>query len=179
LFSDGDGSVLATFGPLSVTGEGVRLAAVVAIRVITMAGAVTLFYMTTRPSELVASLEAHGTSARLTFVIHNTIAMVPRLAERAADVAAAQRARGMDTQGSLWRRARGVVAVAAPTVLGSVAEAEARTLALETRGFGAPGRRTLLWVPPDSPLQRLARLSVTAALVLLMVARITGVPLPC
>jgi energy-coupling factor transport system permease protein len=179
LFTNGDGSVLATIGPISVTGDGVRLAAEVAFRVMTMAGAVSLFYLTTRPSELVASLEAHGASARLTFVIHNTIAMIPRLAERAADVAAAQRARGLDTQGSLWHRARGVVAVAAPTVLGSVAEAEARTLALETRGFGAPGRRTLLWVPPDSRLQRLARWSVAVALVLLMGARISGLALPC
>ena len=48
--------------------------------------AVTLFYLTTRPAELVASLQAHGTPARLTFVIHNAVAMIPRLAERAAEV---------------------------------------------------------------------------------------------
>ena len=71
-------------GPLRVTGEGVGVAVEVVVRVLVMAGAVTLFYLTTRPAELVASLQAHGVPARLTFVIHNAVAMIPRLAERAA-----------------------------------------------------------------------------------------------
>ena len=159
--------------------DGINLVATVVARVMVMAGAVSLFYLVTRPAELVASLQAHGAPARVTFVIHNAIAMIPRLAERAFEVSAAQRARGLDTEGSAWRRARGVVALATPTVLGSVAEAEMRTLALETRGFGRPGRRTLLWVPQDSTMQRLVRWTVTASVGLLAAARVTGAELPC
>ncbi len=105
-----------------------------------------------------ASLQYHGASPRLTFVIHNGVAMIPRLAERAGEVTAAQRARGLDTEGSILRRARGVVAVAAPTVLGALREVETRTLALETRGFTRPGRPTVLWPPHDSGAQRAAAL---------------------
>jgi len=159
--------------------EGTGLVVTVVARAIAMAGAVSLFYLVSKPSELVASLQAHGASARVTFVIHNAVAMIPRLAERAAEVTAAQRARGLDTEGSIWRRARGVVAVAAPTVLGSVAEAEVRTLALETRGFSRPGRRTLLWVPHDSLVQRLVRWSVATAVLVLAAARVTGTVMPC
>jgi energy-coupling factor transport system permease protein len=177
LFSVG-GTVIAEVGPLQITEEGVALAAEVVARVLTMAGAVVLFYATTRPAELVGSLQYHGVSARLTFVIHNGVAMIPRLRERAAEVTAAQRARGLDTEGSVLRRGRGVLAVAAPTVLGAVREVETRTLALETRGFTRPGRHTVLWPPHDSGLQRLARWGVTAGLLLLALARVTGV-LPC
>lgn len=159
--------------------EGLVLAAEVLVRVLTMSGAVVLFYITTRPSELVASLQYHGLSSRATFVIHNGVATIPRLVERAREVTAAQRARGLDTEGRTWRRARGVVAVAAPTVLSSVHEVETRTLALETRGFTRPGRRTLLWEPRDSGVQRAARWGIVIAVALLAVAGVTGVPLPC
>lgn len=165
------------FAPGS-TAQGLALAAEVVLRVLTMAGAVVLFYSTTRPAELVASLQHHGTSARLTFVIHNGVAMIPRLAERAREVTAAQRARGLDTEGSWWRRGRGVVAVAAPTVLGAIGEVETRTLALETRGFTRPGRPTVLLPLHDSNGQRLARWGVLGGLVLLAIARASGV-LPC
>lgn len=179
LFSTGTGAPIVGLGPFTITGQGVMLAVVVVTRVICMAGAVALFYLTTRPAELVASLQWHGAGGRATFVIHSGISMLPRLADRAAEVTAAQRARGLDTEGSPWRRARGVLAVAAPTVLGVVAETETRTLALETRGFTRPGPRTLLWVPWDSPRQRLARWGMLASLGLLGVLRLSGTALPC
>lgn len=177
-FTPGGANVIAEVGPLRVTAEGIRLAAEVVVRVFAMAGAVTLFYLTTRPAELMASLQAHGVPARLAFVIHNAVAMIPRLAERASEVTAAQRARGLDSEGSLLRRARGVTAVAGPTVWGAIAEAEVRTLALETRAFTRPGPRTQLWVPQDSGRQRLARWGVVAILLLLLVLRTFGA-LPC
>jgi energy-coupling factor transport system permease protein len=165
------------FSP-GTTVEGAALAATVALRVVTMAGAAVLFYGTTTPGELVASLRYHGLPARATFVIHNGVAMLPRLAERAQEVTAAQRARGLDTEGNPLRRARGVIALAVPTVLGAVAEAETRTLALETRGFTRPGRTTVLRVPRDSGLQRLLRWGSVASLGVLVMARLAGV-LPC
>lgn len=173
-----EGVAIAEVGPFAITEEGIRRAGEVAVRVVGMAGAVTLFYLTTRPSELVASLQRHGAPARLAFVVHNAIAMIPRLAERAGEVAEAQRARGLDTEGNVVRRTRGLVAVAAPTVLGALAEAESRTLALETRAFSRPGRRTLLWWPRDSNAQRAARWSIVIALVLLALARLASVTLP-
>ena len=158
---------------------GMALATSVVARVLTMAGAVVLFYLSTRPAELVASLQWHGLPARVTFVIHNAVAMVPRLADRAQEVTAAQRARGLDTEGSWLRRGRGVVAVAAPTVLGAVREVETRTLALEPRGFTRPGRATVLRPPRDGRVQRAARWGIAAALILLALARLAGLSLPC
>jgi energy-coupling factor transport system permease protein len=174
-----EGTVVATLGPLEITEEGIALAATVVARVLAMAGATVLFYLTTPPARLVASLQAHGLPARLTFVIYNGVAMIPRLAERASEVTAAQRARGLDTEGRVWRRARGVVAVSVPTVLGAVHEVETRTLALETRGFTRPGRPTPLWVPDDSAAQRVLRWGISVGLVSLAVARVAGASWPC
>ena len=158
--------------------EGAWLAAEVVVRVLTMAGAAVLFYRTTSPADLVGSLQYHGLSPRLTFVIHNAVSMVPRLADRAREVTAAQRARGLDSEGNWLRRGRGVLAIASPTVLGAINEGETRTLALETRGFSHPGRPTVLRVPHDSGVQRLMRWGMAAGVIALAVARVAGV-LPC
>jgi energy-coupling factor transport system permease protein len=179
LFTPSGATVAAEIGPLIITGEGVELAAEVVARVVLMAGAVALFYLTLRPSELTADLGRRGVPARITFVIHNAVAMLPRLAERARQVTEAQRARGLDTEGNLFRRARGLVAVTAPTVMGAIAEVETRTLALESRGFTRPGARTILWAPPDRGWERALRWAVVVALVLLVILRLAGVPLPC
>jgi energy-coupling factor transport system permease protein len=174
LFTPGGAHVVAELGPIMVTTEGLRVAAEVVVRVVVMAAAASLFYLTTRPGELVASLQAHGLSPRATFVVHNAVAMIPRLAERSAEVGAAQRARGLDSEGGLGRRLRGLLAIAAPTVLGAIAEAETRALALESRGFSRPGHRTLLWVPADSAAQRLARWGLLASLAVLVLMRLAG-----
>ncbi|MEX1296381.1 MAG: energy-coupling factor transporter transmembrane component T [Candidatus Limnocylindrales bacterium] len=158
--------------------DGAWLAAEVVVRVVTMAGAAVLFYRTTSPADLVGSLQHHGLSPRLTFVVHNAVAMIPRLAERAHEVAQAQRARGLDSEGSWLRRGRGLLAVSAPTVLGAIGEVETRTLALETRGFTRPGRPTVLRVPRDSGAQRVARWGLAAGVLALGIARVVGV-LPC
>lgn len=165
------------FSPGTIS-EGAWLAAGVVLRIVVMAGATVLFYRTTVPADLVGSLQHHGLSNRVTFVIHNAVAMIPRLAERAREVTAAQRARGFDSEGGVLRRSRGVLAVAAPTVLGAVAEVETRTLALETRAFTRPGRVTVLRPPHDSSLQRAGRWMVVVGLVALAGAGATGL-LPC
>jgi energy-coupling factor transport system permease protein len=97
------------------------------------------------------------------------------MVDRAAQITAAQRARGLDTEGSLWRRIRGILPIVGPVVLGSIAEVEERTMALEARGFTRPGRRTLLWAPADSTLERLARWALVTGLVTLIVARVAGI----
>ena len=111
-------------------------------------------------------------------MVHNAVAMLPRLASRAREVTAAQRARGFDSEGSWLRRGRGVVAIAVPTVLGAIGEVETRTLALETRGFTRPGRATVLRVPSDSSAQRLGRWAMAAGVGGLALAGVAGV-LPC
>jgi len=96
------------------------------------------------------------------------------MVERAATIVAAQRARGLDTEGSVWRRIRGIVPIVGPVILGSIVEVEERTMALEARGFTRPGRRTLLWTPTDSRRQRVARYAMVIAVMAFAVARGAG-----
>ena len=173
-FFPGGTTVLFQVGPITATAEGLAFALEILARILAISGAVTLFYLTTRPSDLVIDLERRGVSPRLGFVANASVLTMPAMVERAAQITAAQRARGLDTEGSIWRRIRGIVPIVGPVILGSIAEVEDRAMALEARGFGRPGRRTLLWAPPDSRRQAIARWALVAGLALLTVARIAG-----
>ncbi len=173
-FFPGGETVLLRLGPITATLEGLLFALQILLRILAISGAITLFYLTTRPAELVVDLEHRGVSPRIAFVANASVQTVPAMVERASQITAAQRARGLDTEGSAWRRVRGVLPIVGPVILGAIGEVEERTMALEARGFTRPGGRTLLWWPPDSSTQRLARWLVVAAVPLLVVARAAG-----
>jgi energy-coupling factor transport system permease protein len=166
--------VLFQLGPIRATAEGLGFAIETLARIGAISGAITLFYLTTTPSALVIDLERRGVAPRLAFVANASVQTVPAMVERAAAITAAQRARGLDTEGSLLRRLRGIVPLAGPVLMGSIAEVEERTMALEARGFTRPGRRTLLWAPPDSSRQAITRWLLVAAVPALLVARAAG-----
>jgi energy-coupling factor transport system permease protein len=173
-FFPGAETVLLRIGPIAATAEGLAFAVEILVRILAISGAVTLFYLTTRPADLVVDLERRGVSPRVGFVANASVQTVPAMVERAAQITAAQRARGLDTEGSPWRRIRGVVPIVGPVILGSIAEVEERTMALEARGFTRPGRRTLLWAPSDSSVEALGRWALLIGLVALVALRIAG-----
>jgi energy-coupling factor transport system permease protein len=166
--------ILFQLGPIRATAEGLGFALETLARIGAISGAITLFYLTTPPGALVLDLERRGVSPRIAFVALASVQTVPAMVERAVTITAAQRARGLDTEGSIWRRVRGVLPLAGPVLLGSIGEVEERSMALEARGFTRPGRRTLLWWPPDSDRQRLARWALVLSVPLIVVARVLG-----
>jgi len=173
-FFPGAQQVLVRIGPVTATAEGLAFALEILVRILAISGAVTLFYLTTRPADLVLDLERRGISPRVAFVANASVQTVPAMVDRAAQITAAQRARGLDTEGSVWRRIRGVLPIVGPVILGSIAEVEERTMALEARGFTRPGRRTLLWAPSDSAMEGILRWGMLLALVALIAVRMTG-----
>jgi energy-coupling factor transport system permease protein len=166
--------VLFNVGPLDATTEGVDFAGQILVRLFAISTAIGLFGLTTDPRALVYDLERRGVSPRFAFVANATIDAVPMMVERAGVIQAAQRARGLDTEGSLRARLRGVMPLVGPVILSSLTEVEERSLALEVRGFGRPGRRNLLWSSPDRGSERLARWAMLLAFLAAVVMRLTG-----
>jgi energy-coupling factor transport system permease protein len=173
-FFPGGRDVLLRIGPITATGEGLTFALEVLARIFAISGAITLFYLTTRPAELVVDLERRGVSSRVAFVANASVQTVPAMVDRAAQITAAQRARGLDTEGSLLRRIRGIVPIVGPVILGSLGEVEERTMTLEARGFSRPGRRTLLWAPGDSLAQSVARWAILLTIPAIVALRLAG-----
>jgi energy-coupling factor transport system permease protein len=171
--------VIARIGPLAPTWTGLAAALQATLRVAAFALSVAVFALTTPTDDLLSDLERRGLGRRGVFVIGAAIGMIPRMAERAREITDAQRARGLDTEGSRWRRVRGVVPLAGPMIIGALSEVEERTMALEARAFSAPGRRTPIRRLPDSGAERTLRWVAGVGSVALVAGSLAGIlPLP-
>ena len=165
---------IVELGPLRPTWTGLEAALQATLRVLGFGFSVVVLVLATEPDHLIADLERRGLGRRAAFVIGSALRAIPRTADRAGEIIEAQRARGLDTEGRIWRRARGVVPLAGPLVLGALTDVEEQTMALEARAFTAPGRRTVLRAFPDSSAQRLLRWTVVLGSVVLLAASIVG-----
>ena len=168
-------SSLAVNALLPAGGGGLAGALAALLRLLGATLPPTVLFATTELDDLLIELEARGLGRRSALVVGSALAAVPRTQARALDVTEAQRARGLDTEGSWLRRLRGVLPLVAPLVIGSLAEVEERSLALETRAFGAPGRRTLLRRLPDSRAQKALRWVLAGLLVAGLLGRAVAV----
>ncbi|HLH68404.1 MAG TPA: energy-coupling factor transporter transmembrane component T [Candidatus Dormibacteraeota bacterium] len=165
-------SSLALNALLPAGAEGVGTALDALARLLAVTLPMTLLFAATPLADLLADLEARGLDRRAVFVLGAALAAVPRAQERAREVVEAQRARGLDTEGTWPRRLRGLLPLVGPLVIGSLIEIEERALALEVRAFAAPGRRTPLRRFPEGPLQRPARWALAGLLTAGVAARV-------
>jgi len=178
VFTRAGTTVIFEIGPFDATVEGVDFAAQTVLRLFAISTSIGLFILTTDPRAFVLDLERRGVPPRAAFVAVATIEAVPTLVERAATIAESQRARGLDTEGGVRARVRGVLPLVGPAVITSLTDVEERSLALESRAFSRPGRRHLLWSMPDSGRERLLRAVLVLALLGAAVVRVAGIPLP-
>jgi energy-coupling factor transport system permease protein len=168
-------TVLFEIGPFDATAEGVDFAGQTLVRLFAISLSIGLFVLTTEPRAFVFDLERRGVSPRIAFIAVATIEAVPTLVDRAAIIGESQRARGLDTEGSVRARLRGLLPMVGPVILTSLTDVEERSLALESRAFSRPGRRHLLWSMPDTGWERALRWGLLVALVLAAAARVAGV----
>ena len=133
-------TVLFTIGPFDATAEGVDFAAQTLVRLLAISTSIGLFGLTTDPRAFVLDLERRGISPRFAFVALATLEAVPAMVERAGVIQASQRARGLDTEGSVAARLRGVLPLVGPVILSSLTEVEERSLALEVAGLRPAGQ---------------------------------------
>jgi energy-coupling factor transport system permease protein len=164
-FYPGAHDVLARLGPLAVTREGLGFGLTSAGRLLVAFSASILLLFTTLADDMLEALVLRGASHRIAFVVLSAVQMVPRLQVRAGAILESQQARGLDTSGSPIRRARALVPLAGPLLLGSLIDVRERTFALEARAFGARPVRTAYRLVPDPAADRWLRLVILAAMV--------------
>jgi energy-coupling factor transport system permease protein len=141
-FMPGAQDVLLSVGPFNLTREGLDLAVPTAGRIVAAIAVTIAFVSTTRPDDLMEALIERGATPKLAFVVLSTVQTIPRMVDKAGRILDAQQARGLATRGSAVIRARAIVPLLGPLVIGSLIDVRERSLALEARAFGAAHRRT-------------------------------------
>ena len=165
----GEGQVLFTLGPLSFYRAGLIFAAASIARIAMLGGCFLLLSMTTRVDMLMRALVERGLPSQALYLVVTTLQLVPRFQAQAHRIQDAQRTRGLETEGTLWRRAQALVPLIGPLLLASLMDVEERALALEARGFSRRGPRSSLVTLHDSAGQRwLRRFLWTLAVALIL-----------
>jgi energy-coupling factor transport system permease protein len=142
---------------LHVTRESLSFAFENASRIFTMVSSFTLFLMTTHPSELMSDLTRRGLPSQFAYVFISTIQIIPQMRAKAQTIIAAQRSRGLDTEGSFFKRIGALVPLVGPLVFGSLVEVEERAIAIEARGFTSTHKKTSLQEIRDNGFDKILR----------------------
>lgn len=167
-------TVVFALGPIVYYREGLAFAALAALRIACLVSATFLFSFTTRPADIAEALMQRGLSPRMGYVVQSALQIIPQTLEMAGRIQDAQRARGLETQGSLPRRARAYLPLMLPLVLSSLVATQERAMALEVRGFGLKVKRIARYEFFDSTLQRALRWALALAVPGAIVARVAG-----
>lgn len=123
-----------------------------------------LLALSADPALLGLDLERRGLGHRLAFGTAALVAAAPAVGRRIGTVAAAQQARGLRIGGGPLGRIRAIAPIWLPALVSTLGRLVDRNVALESRAFGHPGRRDLLWAPADPSWERALRWLLAAAI---------------
>ena len=144
LFNRENQNVLAALGPLKFYKEGLLYASRIGLNILNMLLAFAMFVLTTKPAALVEDLEQAGFSPRFGYMISSVFQIIPQMMGTMNTIMDAQRSRGMETEGSLFVRAKAFIPLISPVVSSSLINTRERAIALEVRGFDSKTKKTFL-----------------------------------
>jgi energy-coupling factor transport system permease protein len=150
LFYPGAKIVLVQWGWLSLKQEGLVFAWVISTRLLVMISAFSLLVMSTPPGALMLELGRRGLPASIAYLVVAAIQILPLMKSRADNITAAQRARGLNTQGSIRNRLRGLLPLVSPLIFSALVDSEERAIALQSRSFNSGKRPISYREIPDS-----------------------------
>jgi energy-coupling factor transport system permease protein len=143
-----------------------------AMRIFLMVSSFILFLLTTHPSEMMSDLTRRGLPGQFAYVIVSTLQIIPQMQAKAQIIIAAQRSRGLETEGSYVKRIGALVPLVGPLVFGSLVEVEERAIAIEARGFTSNHRKTFLREILDRRVDRIIRWALVALVLMTLLAKL-------
>ena len=142
-------TLLFEIGPFLIYKEGFAFALLLTLRIINMVCTFGVLILTTKPDDLVQSLIHKGMSPKIGYVFLSVLQIIPQMIAMTSKITDAQRARGMETEGTLLMRIKSFIPLLGPVVLNSLNDTRERSIALEIRGFNAKGNKTFLNETPQ------------------------------
>lgn len=145
------GEVIFKLGFLEITKEGVRMAILMAIRLVYLIIGSTIMTLTTTPNELTDGMEKGLTPLnKIKVPVHDISMMmsialrfIPILIEETDKIMKAQMARGADFEnGNFIKRAKSLIPLLVPLFISAFRRASDLAMAMEARCYQGGGNRT-------------------------------------
>lgn len=142
-FSPGETMIFQFWG-IHVTKESVKSGLNSVSLVLSFSGAFILFIKTTPIEKLTYALEKKGVSHVISFVILSSFQTISDLGNSAQVIMESQKARGIETEGNVFSRAKAYIPVMGPLILNAISSTEEKSIAMDARAFSAPVNHTFL-----------------------------------
>ena len=123
--------------------EGLNYALVYFRRIAPLMAGLFLLFRTMNMTDLGIAMNEGGLSYRASFIFITTFQTLPQLSKEMHQIMDAQRSRGLDTEGNLWRRFSSFIPIMVPVVANSIMKVQQQAIALETKGFNVPGKKSI------------------------------------
>ena len=146
-------TILATIGPLTITSQGLYYACYMALRIIFLIIGASMLTFTTKPVKMTDGIESllkpvvrFGVPAHeLAMMMTIALRFIPTLLEETDKIMKAQQARGADFEtGNILKRAKALIPIFIPLIVGAFRMAGDLAMAMEARCYrGGEGRTKL------------------------------------
>jgi energy-coupling factor transporter transmembrane protein EcfT len=143
------------YGILTLSKPGLITGLVLGFSILNIAGVILWMFQITENKEISRALDDSGMNYQLTYMFMASLQMIKVLGRNSRIILNAQQARGVETEGNVFVRARAFFPVLVPLILGSVTGAEERVLTLESKGFDVKSAKTHIFSISRSPYDTL------------------------
>lgn len=129
-----------------ITREGIYFGIAMVLRLVVIMIVAPLLVMTTPIPELMLALVQFKIPYRFAFIMTTAMSLLPSIQNRASIIQQAQLCRGVTDfeGGKFWDRLRATASMLVPLILGSFRDSQTLDVAMSSRAFGAPVKRTFL-----------------------------------
>ena len=169
------GEVWMKFGFISIYKEGVMKAVNLTSKLTAVVSALTMLTLITPVKTFTLALEKKGLNPKAAFILMLTLQMIPEMKKQANVIMDSQKARGVETEGNVFVRAKALIPVFIPLVLSSIANTEERAIMLEARGFSIGEKRTILYDIEETKNDKIMKIMLAIFIVLCIMWRVLWV----
>jgi energy-coupling factor transport system permease protein len=130
----------------SITLEGLLFGIAMVLRLVVIMIVAPLLVLTTPLPDLMLALVKFKVPYRFAFIMTTALSLLPSIQTRASIIQQAQLCRGIsyDSAGKFIAKLRASVALLVPLILGTFRDSQTLEIAMSSRAFGAPIKRTFL-----------------------------------
>jgi len=141
-----EAQVLFAWGPINVTQEGILEGFASFFRVLVIVSLSVIFTLTTDPGRMVESLiQVAKVPYRIGYTAYAALRFIPIYENEAQVIINAHQIRGVGETGkSLRSKARLYRSLLVPLLVSGIRRAQAASIAMDSRGFGAYAKRTII-----------------------------------
>lgn len=123
--------------------EGIDFASKYFNRIVPMMAVLMTTFGSINMTDLGVAMQRAGLPHRAVYIFTSVFQLIPLLSRECDQIMNAQRARGLNTEGSIITRIKAFVPIMLPVVANSIMSVQGRVISLLTKGFEAPCKKTI------------------------------------